>query len=154
MLYLQFDSAVRDADPSSQTGPNTAPHPPPPPGPDGDPTVTYAESSDTVKVVPAGSVTGQQLVQHRIQHCVRHSLARWAAHVQPERIFFGLVRIRPLRSVLTISEPWDEGNGFEYAKVDVARVVEPGFLRLPPPAPCRVSGPQARWATTAGGRLG
>ena len=27
--------------------------------------------------------------------------------------FFGLVRIRPLRSVLTISEPWDEGDGFE-----------------------------------------
>ena len=26
---------------------------------------------------------------------------------------FGLVRIRPLRSDLTISEPWDEGNGFE-----------------------------------------
>ena len=33
--------------------------------------------------------------------------------------------------------------------MDVARVVEPGFLRLPPPAPCRVSGPQARWTTTA-----
>ena len=33
----------------------------------------------------------------------------------PERseIWFGLVRIRPLRSVLTISEPWDEGDGFE-----------------------------------------
>ena len=27
--------------------------------------------------------------------------------------WFGLVRIRPLRSVLTISEPWDEGDGFE-----------------------------------------
>ena len=26
---------------------------------------------------------------------------------------FGLVRIRPLRSVLTISESWDEGDGFE-----------------------------------------
>ena len=30
-----------------------------------------------------------------------------------EVILFGLVRIRPLRSVLTISEPWDEGDGFE-----------------------------------------
>ena len=28
-------------------------------------------------------------------------------------VWFGLVRIRPLRSVLTISEPWDEGDGFE-----------------------------------------
>ena len=28
-------------------------------------------------------------------------------------IWFGLVRIRPLRSDLTISEPWDEGDGFE-----------------------------------------
>ena len=70
------------------------------------------------------------------------------------QFIFGLVRIRPFRSDLTISEPWDEGDRFEYAKVDVARVVEPGFWRLPPPAPCRVSGPQARWTTTAGGRLG
>ena len=66
-------------------------------------------------------------------------------------VWFGLVRIRPLRSILTISEPWDEGDGFEWAK---ARVVEPGFLRLPPPAPCRVSGPQARWTTTAGWLIG
>ena len=29
------------------------------------------------------------------------------------KLGFGLVRIRPLRSVLTISEPWDEGDGFE-----------------------------------------
>ena len=28
-------------------------------------------------------------------------------------VWFVLVRIRPLRSVLTISEPWDEGDGFE-----------------------------------------
>ena len=28
-------------------------------------------------------------------------------------LVFGLVRIRPLRSDLTISEPWDEGDGFE-----------------------------------------
>ena len=27
--------------------------------------------------------------------------------------FFGLVRIRPFRSDLTISEPWDEGDRFE-----------------------------------------
>ena len=69
-------------------------------------------------------------------------------------VWFGLVRIRPLRSVLTISEPWDEGNGFEWAKVDVARVAETGLWRLPPPAPCRVCAPQARSTTTAGGRLG
>ena len=77
--------------------------------------------------------------------------------VHPCQFFFfgfGLVRIRPFRSDLTISEPWDEGDRFEQAKVDVARVVEPGFLRLPPPAPRRVSGSQARWTTTAGGRLG
>ena len=59
------------------------------------------------------------------------------AHRKRDRIcfyiWFGLVRIRPLRSDLTISEPWDEGDGFEWAKVDVARVVESGFLRLPPP---------------------
>ena len=35
--------------------------------------------------------------------------------------------------------------------MDVARVVEPGFVRLPPPAPCRVSGTPARSTTTAGG---
>ena len=28
-------------------------------------------------------------------------------------VLVGLVRIRPLRSDLTISEPWDEGDGFE-----------------------------------------
>ena len=27
--------------------------------------------------------------------------------------WFGLVRIRPFRSDLTISEPWDEGDRFE-----------------------------------------
>ena len=27
--------------------------------------------------------------------------------------WFGFVKIRPLRSVLTISEPWDEGDRFE-----------------------------------------
>ena len=31
-----------------------------------------------------------------------------------EKFFwFGLVRIRPLRSVLTTSESWDEGDGFQ-----------------------------------------
>ena len=30
-----------------------------------------------------------------------------------EVMFFGLVRIRPFRSDLTISEPWDEGDRFE-----------------------------------------
>ena len=33
--------------------------------------------------------------------------------VQGEVWFFGLVRIRPFRSDLTISEPWDEGDRFE-----------------------------------------
>ena len=33
--------------------------------------------------------------------------------VPSRRLWLGLVRIRPLRSVLTISEPWDEGDGFE-----------------------------------------
>ena len=37
--------------------------------------------------------------------------------------------------------------------MDVARVAETGLWRLPPPAPCRVCGPQARSTTTAGGRL-
>ena len=43
-----------------------------------------------------------------------------ACHVSPSLqypqlywLWFGLVRIRSLRSVLTISEPWDEGDGFE-----------------------------------------
>ena len=45
-------------------------------------------------------------------------------------MIFGSVRIRLLRSVSTIAEPWGEGDGFEYkAKVDVARVAEPGFFR-------------------------
>ena len=30
-----------------------------------------------------------------------------------DRSEFGLVRIRPLRSDLANSEPWDEGDGFE-----------------------------------------
>ena len=34
-------------------------------------------------------------------------------NVARDNVFFGLVRIRPLRSDLTISEPWDEGDGFE-----------------------------------------
>ena len=38
--------------------------------------------------------------------------------------------------------------------MDVARVAETDLWRLPPPAPCRVSGPLARSTTTAGGRLG
>ena len=33
--------------------------------------------------------------------------------------------------------------------MDVARVAETDLWRLPPPAPCRVSGPQARSTTTA-----
>ena len=44
--------------------------------------------------------------------------------------------------------------GLSRLKVDVARVAETDLWRLPPPAPCRVSGPQARSTTTAGGRLG
>ena len=44
--------------------------------------------------------------------------------------------------------------GLSRPEVDVARVAETGLWRLSPPAPCRVSGPQARWTTTAGGRLG
>ena len=35
-----------------------------------------------------------------------------------------LFRIRPPRSARTTAEPWDEGDGFERAKVDVARVTE------------------------------
>ena len=35
-------------------------------------------------------------------------------------------RIRPLRSIRAIAEPWDKGDGFEQAKVDVARVAQPG----------------------------
>ena len=44
--------------------------------------------------------------------------------------------------------------GLSRPTVDVARVAETGFWRLPPLAPCRVCGPQARSTTTAGGRLG
>ena len=38
--------------------------------------------------------------------------------------------------------------------MDVARVAETGLWRLPPPAPCRMCGPQARSTTTAGGGSG
>ena len=44
--------------------------------------------------------------------------------------------------------------GLSRQKVDVALVAETDLWRLPPPASCRVSGPQARSTTTAGGRLG
>ena len=44
--------------------------------------------------------------------------------------------------------------GLSRPKVDVARVAETGLWRSPPPALCRVCGPQARSTTTAGGRLG
>ena len=36
----------------------------------------------------------------------------WENQVSSE-FWFGLVRIRPFRSDLTISEPWDEGDRFE-----------------------------------------
>ena len=42
--------------------------------------------------------------------------------------------------------------GLSRPKVDVARVAETDLWRWPPPAPCRVSGPQARSTTTAGGK--
>ena len=52
--------------------------------------------------------------------------------------WFELVRIRPLRLNWTIAEPWDEGDGFEWAKVNVTRVAEPD---------CRMCHPGAmpRW---------
>ena len=43
-----------------------------------------------------------------------------------------LVRIRPLQPNRTVTAPWDEGDGFEWAKVDVARVAEPGYWEVPP----------------------
>ena len=51
-----------------------------------------------------------------ITHCTassEHSVSRWWYESSRQVFVFGLVRIRPLRSVLTISEPWDEGDGFE-----------------------------------------
>ena len=47
-----------------------------------------------------------------------------------------------------------KGMGLSRPRVDVARVAETDLWRLPPPAPCRVSGPQSRSTTTDGGRLG
>ena len=59
---------------------------------------------------------------------------------------------RPLRPSVQcnriIAEPWDEGGGFELAKVDFVRVAEPGFRRAPPPAPCRVCDSPSQLATT------
>ena len=47
-------------------------------------------------------------------------------------LFVCLVRIRPLQPNRTITEPWDEGDGFEWVKVDVDRVAEPGYGRCHP----------------------
>ena len=66
-----------------------------------------------------------RLVPVERDHLLRHgaNVAAVARPVSTQRshviygdvkdFVFGLVRIRPLRSVLTISEPWDEGDGFQ-----------------------------------------
>ena len=47
--------------------------------------------------------------------------------------------MRPIRPNWTIAEPWDEGDGFEWAKVVVDRVADPDCRRyVRPPAPCCV----------------
>ena len=63
----------------------------------------------------------------------------------PDTTLFGLV-ISPLRSVLTIAGPWDEGDGFELAELDVIRVTEPGCSAAghSTPTPCRGGVPPAR----------
>ena len=69
----------------------------------------------------------------------------------------GLVRIRRLRSVLSIAEPWDEGDGKKWDEMVRRPGDRPGLLGSHPPAwnggwwvPCPASGPHSRRPASKG----
>ena len=74
-----------------------------------------APETETEEAVAAAETETEEAVaaaETETEEAVTAAVATVMA-VPSRRLWFGLVRIRPLRSVLTISEPWDEGDGFE-----------------------------------------
>ena len=72
------------------------------------------------------------------------------ARLRPTPVWFGFVRIRPLRSVWPFRSHGMKEMGLSRPKW----VAETDLWKLSPQAPCRVCGPQGRLTTTAGGWLG